>query len=841
MKKLFIIFYLCIFTTIFASDNLEEVKLKLNWKYQFQFAGFIAAKEKGFYKDVGLDVTFIEKEKEVEDFIKGLVDKKYDYVLSGSRLFFHDNLKDVKLLANYFKESPLAVATQKDIINFNSLRGKYVMFTEYTMTVGSVSLLFDKYNMKPSDVVVAPLKYSMEDFIDGKLDATVVYTTDQLYYLDKIGMSYNLFSPSNFGFNTPEMNLLTTNETYANHNDRTLRFLEATNKGWEYALDNKREIINIIYDKYSKRKTLPSLKYEANRIEELFLRNIFAIGEINLDYYQGYFNYLFEKKHWKFDFDKLIHKPKEIQLTNTEKKWINDEGKLRLVVYDKNEPFIFFDKKTNTYEGLIVEYAKEISKILNMPLVYEKKDSVNPMEVNFMSLNPTIISKKSRDILGQMNRNSKKTSDNYYLERYFDNIKVEKNFKKNLSDLKKEKIDYFITNELSSKYWQRKIKMKDFHIDRSNIQNIPYPILFNNTKNIYGENLIENTISFMNDDKKREMYLQWTLSNQSKFDYDLLWRILAIIFVIFTIILYFNYKLKVKVNERTREIEELLGTLEKKVIERTKSLEELKNEKELLLDKTMDSIKYASLIQNSIVPKEKVLKDIFPDSMVIWEPRDIVGGDIYFIEEFNNKNDVLIFVIDCIGHGVHGALITTLVKAVQKQITDKYIQKKLEIIPSQILNEFDSLILNQVGQNRSKYSDIGFDGGVLHYKKDESLISYAGARTPLFYIQKGKLKTFKSTNVSIDSKVKKREIEDFYIKIYEETYFYISTDGFIDQIGGKKDYPFGKKAFCNMIEKSHKDDFHRQKGHYLKTLKDYSTGKERNDDVCLLGFKVDKS
>ncbi|MBL4630063.1 MAG: hypothetical protein JKY14_02525, partial [Paraglaciecola sp.] len=75
---------------------------------------------------------------------------------------------------------------------------------------------------------------------------------------------------------------------------------------------------------------------------------------------------------------------------------------------------------------------------------------------------------------------------------------------------------------------------------------------------------------------------------------------------------------------------------------------------------TRDSIEYASLIQGALIPENELFDECFDSHFAIWHPKDIVGGDIYFFEAINNKDDYLLMMIDCTGHGVPGALMSMI-------------------------------------------------------------------------------------------------------------------------------------------------------------------------------------
>ena len=80
------------------AHNLEKVSLQLNWKYQFEFAGFIAAKEKGFYKDIGLDVDIIEFQNDI-DVVDDVLTKKVQYGTYNSSILTKDKT-DIEQMLN---------------------------------------------------------------------------------------------------------------------------------------------------------------------------------------------------------------------------------------------------------------------------------------------------------------------------------------------------------------------------------------------------------------------------------------------------------------------------------------------------------------------------------------------------------------------------------------------------------------------------------------------------------------------------------------------------------------------------------------------------------------------
>lgn len=253
-----------------------------------------------------------------------------------------------------------------------------------------------------------------------------------------------------------------------------------------------------------------------------------------------------------------------------------------------------------------------------------------------------------------------------------------------------------------------------------------------------------------------------------------------------------------------------------------------------------DSIEYASLIQHAIIPANESFKKYFDDFFIIWEPKDTVGGDIYLFEELNN-DECLLMVIDCTGHGVPGAFVTMLVKAIERQIiTILSNNMNKNISPAWILKYFNLTMKRLLKQENSEsISNAGFDGAIIYYNKKEKFIKYSGAEIPLFYID-DEFKIVKGNRQSIGYKKSDENYEfiEHKIKVEKGMQFYITTDGYIDQNGGDKSFPFGKRRFKNLVENYKQNKFTEQKKIFINNLHMYQNDEERNDDILLVGLKI---
>ena len=269
------------------------------------------------------------------------------------------------------------------------------------------------------------------------------------------------------------------------------------------------------------------------------------------------------------------------------------------------------------------------------------------------------------------------------------------------------------------------------------------------------------------------------------------------------------------------------------------ALEESKKEIEAINKHTRDSIEYASLIQHSLIPEQDIFSKYFQDSFAIWHPKDIVGGDIYLMEEIS-EDEVLLMVIDCTGHGVPGAFVTMLVKAIERQIVAN-IDNQESKSPAKMLAIFNKDIKHLLKQEDDEsISNAGFDGAIVYYNKKDKIIRYAGSNTPFYYYQDKKMNMIKADRHSIGYKKSDAnyEFKEHEIDVSQETQVFISTDGYFDQCGGEKGFPFGKKKFIKMIEENIDKSMIDKQEILLSELEKYEAGADRNDDVTVVGIKI---
>ncbi|WP_304302337.1 ABC transporter substrate-binding protein [Chromatium okenii] len=291
-----------------AAPQLDPVTLQLKWKHQFQFAGYYAAQEKGFYREAGLDVTIIEAAPGV-DSTQEVVAGRAQFGIGTSELILNRYRGDpVIVLGVIFQHSPLSLVTLSDsgINHIHKLVGHHVMIEP-----SSAELLAYLYQegFTQKAFVMQHHSFDLNDLLNGKTDAMSIYSTDELYQLQQLEHAYNLFSPRMSGIDFYGDNFFTTENELEQHPQRVKAFREATLHGWRYAMQNSDEIVQLIYQKYTQRHTLAHLQFEAQAMHDLMQPELIDPGYMNV----GRWQHIAQTYHYlgmlpeHFDVTKLLY------------------------------------------------------------------------------------------------------------------------------------------------------------------------------------------------------------------------------------------------------------------------------------------------------------------------------------------------------------------------------------------------------------------------------------------------------------------------------------------------------------------------------------------------------
>jgi diguanylate cyclase (GGDEF)-like protein/PAS domain S-box-containing protein len=258
------------------------VELQLRWHHQFQFSGYYAAIEKGFYKDEGLDVRLHigdPNHQPVPEVLSG----RAQYAVGNSEVLYQRLLgKPLVALAVVFQHSPSVLLTLQSsgISSVHELIGKKVMLANKSEDADFLTM-FNNEGLSLSQLNIIPSSYKLDDLISGKVDAFNSYTTNEPYFLAKNNIAYNIIYPTNYRVDFYSDIFFTSEEELLNHPNRVKAMRRATLKGWRYAMDHPEEIIDLLITQYQVKKTRDHLRFEASEMRKLIFPGIIQIGHMN--------------------------------------------------------------------------------------------------------------------------------------------------------------------------------------------------------------------------------------------------------------------------------------------------------------------------------------------------------------------------------------------------------------------------------------------------------------------------------------------------------------------------------------------------------------------------------
>lgn len=259
---------------------LEHVTLQLKWTHAFQFAGYYAAKEQGYYREAGLDVDIREALPAVDP-VREVLEGRAEFGVGTSSLLLERKAgKPVVALAVVFQHSAyVLIARQRAATQgIHDLIGRRVMLEPQSDEL----LAYLKSEGIPLDRIVrVEHSYDPHDLITGKADAMAAYVTNEAYYLDRAHFPYHTYTPRSAGIDFYGDNLFTTEQELKAHPERVAAFRAASLRGWKYAMEHPDELIALILAKYSQRHSRDYFQFEARQSMALIHPELIEVGYMN--------------------------------------------------------------------------------------------------------------------------------------------------------------------------------------------------------------------------------------------------------------------------------------------------------------------------------------------------------------------------------------------------------------------------------------------------------------------------------------------------------------------------------------------------------------------------------
>ena len=295
----------------------------------------------------------------------------------------------------------------------------------------------------------------------------------------------------------------------------------------------------------------------------------------------------------------------------------------------------------------------------------------------------------------------------------------------------------------------------------------------------------------------------------------------------------------IQLKKLVQELEQLNSSLEQKVRERTEQIQKQKNEIEKKNRDITDSINYARRIQDNMLPSKELLKKTLNEYCLFFRPKDIISGDFYTLYE--KGNEILIAAVDCTGHGVPGAIMSMIALEQMREIIDTHNIMDTKLILESLHKNIRRVLKQGEGENRET-----IDLAICTIDKEKKILKFSGARNPLIYVHRNRegiptVHHIRADRKSVGGiqKEKERVFTRHEIPLDSSSInFYIFSDGFQDQFGGRK----SKKFMLYRLKELFRSLYEKPLGEQEKLIEEifnkWKGSSKQIDDVLLIGFKI---
>ncbi len=622
LQSFFLILFLL--TVNIYAKPIEKVSLQLQWLHQFQFAGYYMAKQKGYYKESGLELE-IKEWKDGLDVAQELRQGHADYgICSSSVLLNAMEGENILLLAAILQSSPLVIISKEssDIKSLKELKGKKIMSVLNSSESVSIKAMLRSQQLSFKDMKLQKYEFDLKDFVEGRVDLMTAYLTNEPFALKQMGIKIRSFEPKEYGFDFYSDILFTSKAINKKESQKIKAFTQASLKGWEYAFEHIDESVDLILEKYnSQNKSREALVYEARELKKLAYYKTNVLGTLEKDKLEKIlFVYkLLGLSHKDIDIEKLIYKPseKKLNLSEKEETWI------------KNHPQISYSEvnwkplsiiENGEMKGIMGEYLKIVSEKTGIKFKYvsastwpEVLDKFSRGEINLV---PGVGSSEQEKALGLITdayanypmaivtgekyryiNNLKElsgkvvavpkyfTSYNFLVKNYPEiKVAATSTIKEALSLVNSGAAEAFVGHIATSLYYMSEQELSTLKITGTADFNFEHHYLVHKNEKILAS-ILNKTFATISNQDRAKINMDWVQNTvKEKKDSSLLVKILIALVGLMLFIVLLNYRLKSVVRNKTKELNELNMHLEEIVQDRTLKLEQSREKLQDLAD-----------------------------------------------------------------------------------------------------------------------------------------------------------------------------------------------------------------------------------------------------------------
>ena len=596
-NSIFFLLFLIFFSSPLYAQ--EKVSIQLKWFHQFQFAGYYAAKEKGFYAEEGLDVELRERNpatSHIDDVLEG----RAQYGVADAGLILpRMQGQPVVLLAQIFQHSPLIFITLKEsgIRTPYDLVGKRVTVDVKGHRFAALDAMLLSTLGGIENLASIEMSFRHQDLIEDKLDAYAGYSTDQPFWFKQQNIPINIIDPRDFGVDFYGDNLFTTEQELKQHPLRVEKMRQATLKGWYYALEHPEEIVSLILEKYNSQKfTRDHLEFEASETKKMIVPNFVELGSYEISRYQKIVE-TYAQMGWSksISIDKQFYYSsykKRLSLSDKEQAWLAEHPTLT-VALDPDWAPIEYQNEEGVYQGISLDYLQRLEDLLGVRIDIaeglswkQAVESVKSKKVDFfasVSVTPErekyalftepyismpihIFARDDVSYIGNLDNLSGKrvaVVDGYAVHDW-----IAKNYPAiTLVSMKKipdalravdnGAVSAFVGNLVTTTYYISKLQMSHIRL----AGDTPY---FNQQAMAVRDDwpelrsIMQKALNTLTAEERQTIFNRWmSLRFERAIDYTLLWQIFAISLLIISIILYWNRRLAKEIGQRKLAEEEI--------------------------------------------------------------------------------------------------------------------------------------------------------------------------------------------------------------------------------------------------------------------------------------------
>jgi len=606
----FFIFLFFISLSLNASDKLDKVSLQLLWKHQFEFAGFYIAKEKGYYKDVGLDVELKEFEfgtNITNDILSG----KSDFGIGRSSLIL-DKLRDknIVLLGALYQSTPYMLMTKKrpDIQSIKDFKNKKIMMTDDLESLVAINSMMRSAGINDGDYTKVPHTFNAKDILNTKADIMTVFLSNEPFELYKMGKDYKIFDPKDYGFDFYSDIIFSSEKFIVENPSKVNKFYQATLKGWEYAFKNIDETVDLILNNYNtQKKTKDAYIFEANTLKALAYKEGVEFGhldELRIKEIANLYKLLGMTKKSNDHLSGFIYKDgfDDASFTKNELQYLKNNKTIKMCSNPNWEPIEFLDDGSKSPSGISIDTMKLLEKKLQNTIKFEyvptsswrqsqqylkeKKCDILPAAIktskrekyanftqSYLQYPLAIITKNDKPFVNNIDQIIDKTISRKKASGLISKLKSKypkiniletKDYLESIQMVSKGKAYCTIATLPVASYYIHKFAINNLHIAGYTKMTYNLSIAVRDDMPIL-VSILDKTLLQIDNKEHKEIYDKWaTVKLSQTIDYSWIWKISFVIVILILIIVYWNYKLKSLVVQKTKELEELNLKLEQK-------------------------------------------------------------------------------------------------------------------------------------------------------------------------------------------------------------------------------------------------------------------------------------